>query len=142
MTNSERTRSTSTSFAKPSPPMPPPPSDFEPLHLTEARLSTPVRLSPVERRALEHHFDSKITTEPNDTYRVQPGSVVGSAQIGSRTIVVQPKLRIDRVLFMTAYTADPYRWQERWSTIATTGTLTDGIAALFLTAYQRTVAQG
>jgi 5-methylcytosine-specific restriction enzyme subunit McrC len=113
-----------------------------PLHLTEAQRSTPVRLTPVERRALEHYFDSKITTEPDDTYCVQPGSVVGSAQIGDRTVVVQPKLRIDRVLFMTAYTADPYRWQERWSTITATGTLTDGIAALFLTAYQRTIAQG
>jgi 5-methylcytosine-specific restriction enzyme subunit McrC len=123
--------------------MPPlPSSDRNPLHLTEARLSTPVRLTPVERRALEHHFDAKITTEPDDTYRVQPGSVVGTIQIGKRTVVVQPKLRIDRVLFMTAYSADPHRWQDRWSTITATGTLTDGIAALFLTAYQHTVAQG
>jgi 5-methylcytosine-specific restriction enzyme subunit McrC len=122
--------------------MPIPPSDRDPLHLTEALRSTEVRLTPVERRALEDYFDSKITTEPDGTYRVQPGSVVGSAQIGDRTVVVQPKLRIDRVLFMTAYTADPYNWQERWSSITATGTLTDGIAALFLTAYQRTIAQG
>ena len=88
------------------------------------------------------HFEATITTEPDDTYRVQPGSVVGSLRIGDRTVVVEPKLPIDRVLFMTAYTADPHRWQDKWSTISSTGSLTDGIAALFLTAYHRTVAGG
>ena len=58
--------------------MPPSPSDVDPLHLTEARLSTPVRLTLGERRALEDHFEAKITTEPDESYRVQPGSVVGS----------------------------------------------------------------
>ena len=95
-----------------------------------------------QRRLVEEHFEATITTEPDDTYRVQPGSVVGSLRIGDRTVVVEPKLPIDRVLFMTAYTADPHRWQDTWSTISRNGSLTDGIAALFLAAYQRTVAQG
>jgi 5-methylcytosine-specific restriction enzyme subunit McrC len=95
-----------------------------------------------QRRLVEEHFEATITTEPDDTYRVQPGSVVGSLRIGDRTVVVEPKLPIDRVLFMTAYTADPHRWQDKWSTISSTGSLTDGIAALFLTAYHRTVAGG
>jgi 5-methylcytosine-specific restriction enzyme subunit McrC len=117
-------------------------SDRDLLLLTEARLSAPVRLNPGERRVLEDHFEAKITTELDESYRVRPGSVVGSVQIGARTVVVEPKLRIDRVLFMTAYTADPHRSRDQWSTIAAAGNLTDGIAALFLTAYQRTVAQG
>jgi 5-methylcytosine-specific restriction enzyme subunit McrC len=123
--------------------MPPNPSATDnPLQLTETRRSAPIHLTASERRALEEHFEATITTEPDGTYRVQPGSVVGSLRIGDRIVVVEPKLRIDRVLFMTAYAADPHRWQERWSSITSTGSLTDGIAALFLTAYQRTVAQG
>lgn len=112
------------------------------LQLTETRQSAPTRLTGLERRILEQRFEATITTGPDDTYRVRPGSVVGSLRIGNRTVVVEPKLPIDRVLFMTAYTADPHRWQDNWSAIASAGRLTDGIAALFLTAYQRTVAQG
>lgn len=112
------------------------------MQLTETRRSAPTRLTALERRTLEERFEATITTEPDDTYRVQPGSIVGSLRIGDCTVVVQPKLPIDRVLFMTAYTADPHRWQDKWSTISSTGSLTDGIAALFITAYQRTVAQG
>ncbi|MET3805077.1 5-methylcytosine-specific restriction enzyme subunit McrC [Nakamurella sp. UYEF19] len=112
-----------------------------PLQLMESRRSTPTRLTALERHMMEQRFEATITTESNDTYRVQPGSVVGSLRIGNRTVVVEPKLPIDRVLFMTAYTADPHRWHESWSSISSAGSLTDGIAALFLIAYQRTVAQ-
>ena len=122
--------------------MPPSLSDRDPLHLTEARLSTPVRLNPIERRRPGGPLRGQDHHRARRSYRVQPGSVVGSVHIGARTVVVEPKLRIDRVLFMTAYTADPHRWRDQWSTIAAAGTLTDGIAALFLAAYQRTVAQG
>jgi len=44
-----------------------------------------------QRRLVEEHFEATITTEPDDTYRVQPGSVVGSLRIGDRTVVVEPK---------------------------------------------------
>jgi 5-methylcytosine-specific restriction enzyme subunit McrC len=119
-----------------------PPTSAPVLQLTEARTSAPLTLSTIERQALETSFEATISTGPDDTYRVQPGSVVGSLQIASRTIVVQPKIRIDRVLFMTAYAADPHHWHNHWSTIAHAGSLTDGVTALFVSAYQRVLAQG
>lgn len=112
------------------------------LQLTEGRVSAPLALSPVERQALETSFDATISTGPDDTYRVRPGSVVGSLEIAGRIVVVQPKIRIDRVLFMAAYAADPHNWHNHWSAIAHAGHLTDGVTALFLSAYQRVLAQG
>jgi len=119
-----------------------PPSATETVQLAEWALSLPVHLSVDERRALERHFDATVTTESVDTFRILPGSVVGSINVGSRVFVVTPKIPIDRVLFMTAYAADPHRWQDDWSSITTTPTLTDGIASLFVSACQRTLTRG
>lgn len=43
---------------------------------------------------------------------------------------------------MTAYAADPHNWHQHWSSISQTRGLTDGVAAVFLSAYRRVVAQG
>jgi 5-methylcytosine-specific restriction enzyme subunit McrC len=113
------------------------------LQLTEWSVSPPLDLSFEDRRTLEEYFQSKITSSAAaGQFQVQPGSVIGSVTIGDRTIVVQPKLRIDRVLFMTAYAADPYTWRDTWTTISSTHTLTDGMAAMFVTACERTLGQG
>lgn len=118
------------------------PTDRSSLQLTEGRVSSPLELSPLERQALEDHFDATITTDPGGSYRVRPGNVVGSLRIAGRVVVVEPKIPIDRVLFMTAYAVDPHNWHQHWSSISQTGGLTDGVAAVFLSAYRRVVAQG
>ncbi len=112
------------------------------LELTEGRPSAPIALSAAERHALEDFFAATIKSGPDDTYPIQPGNIVGSLDVAGRTVVVQPKIPIDRVLFITAYAADPHNWQNHWSAIGHTGQLTDGVTALFLSAYERVTAQG
>lgn len=114
----------------------------EALQLTEGKFSFPVLLTPLERVGLETHFEASFATEPDGRVRVRSGNVVGSLNIEGRDVLVQPKLPVDRVLFMTAYAADPYHWDDRWSIIGRHRSLTDGIAALFVNAYRRTLAQG
>lgn len=54
--------------------------------------------------------------------------------MGGVSIVVKPKIPIDQVLFMTAFTADPYHWKDAWSSVSSVDNLVDGIFALFLKA--------
>lgn len=118
------------------------PTDRSILRLTEGRVSAPLELSRLERQLLEGSFDATISTDPGGTYRVRPGNVVGSLRIADRFVVVEPKIPIDRVLFMTAYAADPHNWHQHWSTISQTGDLIDGVVNVFLSAYRRVLAQG
>ncbi|MFE7631581.1 McrC family protein [Kocuria sp. NPDC057446] len=92
---------------------------------------------------LETRFEAVIrATGHGDEVTVRPGGVVGSVSVGGVPIVVRPKIPIDRVLFMTAYAADPFRWEENWSVIAGVDDLQDGMTALFVAACHRTLQRG
>ncbi|ALU39028.1 hypothetical protein AS188_03880 [Kocuria flava] len=92
---------------------------------------------------LETRFEAVVRASGHgDEVAVRPGGVVGSVSVGGVPIVVRPKIPIDRVLFMTAYAADPFRWEENWSVIAGADDLEDGMAALFVAACRRTLQRG
>lgn len=113
------------------------------LQLTEWETSAPLTLKSSQRHALETRFEAVVrATGHGDEVTVRPGGVVGSVSVGGVPIVVRPKIPIDRVLFMTAYAADPFRWEENWSVIAGVDDLQDGMAALFVAACRRTLQRG
>lgn len=111
--------------------------------LTEWRKSDPIRLTRVQREGLEKHFAASIETGPtDDTFRVTPRNVVGSVTIGGETFVVSPKIPIDRVLFMVAYAADPFAWEDGWASLSGSKDLVEGMAALFVRTCDRVLARG
>lgn len=113
------------------------------LQLTEWETSGPLALSSAQRHVLETRFEAVVrATGHGDEVTVRPGGVVGSVSVGGVPLVVRPKIPIDRVLFMTAYAADPFRWEENWSAIAGVDDLEDGMAALFVAACRRTLQRG
>lgn len=113
------------------------------LQLSEWEPSGPLTLTSAQRRVLETRFEAVVrATGHGDEVTVRPGGVVGSVSVGGVPIVVRPKIPIDRVLFMTAYAADPFRWDEAWSAIAGVDDLEDGMAALFVEACRRTLQWG
>lgn len=113
------------------------------LTLTEWSNSGPITVSTEQRRVLESAFAASITTCPvGDQVRVTPGSVVGTISVGGTSIVVKPKIPIDRVLFMTAFIADPYHWKDAWSSISSVDDLVDGMVGLFLKACRTVTARG
>lgn len=113
------------------------------LTLTEWSNSGPISVSTAQRRVLESAFAASITTcAVGDQVRVTPGSVVGTVSVGGVSIVVKPKIPIDRVLFMTAFTADPYHWKDAWSSVSSVDNLVDGMVALFLKACRTVTARG
>ncbi|PWF84028.1 hypothetical protein CIK52_13925 [Kocuria rosea] len=113
------------------------------LQLTEWETSGPLTLTSSQRHVLETRFEAVFrATGKDDEVTVRPGGVVGSVSVGGIPIVVRPRIPIDRVLFMTAYAADPFRWEENWSAIAGVDDLEDGMAALFVAACRRTLQRG
>ncbi|GAA1347115.1 McrC family protein [Arthrobacter roseus] len=113
------------------------------LQLTEWRRSESLALTHSERRALEGHFDAHVESTGDPTLMsVTPGSIIGSLSVAGRTITVAPKIPIDRVLFMTAFTADPYRWQEETASLGHTDDLVLGLARLFIRSCDGVVARG
>ncbi|SDD26341.1 McrC family protein [Auraticoccus monumenti] len=112
------------------------------LRLTENQRTRVDSLSTTERITLESVFNASITTLPDGALHVQAGNVIGSVLVGERPVVVRPKIEVDRVLFMTAYAADPYRWRDGWSAVAGIDDLVEGITALFVRACESTLARG
>jgi 5-methylcytosine-specific restriction enzyme subunit McrC len=57
-----------------------------------------------------------ITITPSvgtdSSYDLTPGSEIGAVLAGDLAIEIQPKIPIDRVLFMVSYALDPKRWRE------------------------------
>lgn len=113
------------------------------LQLTERRTSPPVHLTPAQRVALERHFQAVIASGPTaDTFVVTPQDWIGTLTVDGTTVVVSPKIAIDRVLFMVSYALDPWHWQEDWARLAGVDRLVDGLAALFVRTCDRVLARG
>jgi 5-methylcytosine-specific restriction enzyme subunit McrC len=111
--------------------------------LTEWEKSPPITLLPAERRILERIFRARITSSDEEgRWIVTAGGRVGTITRGGSVIVVQPKIPIDRVLFMIAYANDPFGWDDEWSSLHDVDDLVDGLAALFAHAAERTLARG
>ncbi|MGB7448761.1 MAG: hypothetical protein WA892_06485 [Ornithinimicrobium sp.] len=112
------------------------------IRLTEWRLSDPVDLSPAVRQVLETSFDASTTSVADGRFRIRPGGVVGSVRVGEEQVLVEPKVKIDRVLFMVAYAADPYRWKDSCAVLGEADGLLEGVAALLMRACDPLLAQG
>lgn len=110
--------------------------------LTEWQASDPIDISDGLRAVLESTFEARVVTAGGGKVRAIPGGVVGSVQVGAERIVVTPKIGIDRVLFMVAHAADPYRWSPTASTINQVEDLVEGMGALLVQACEGLIAQG
>lgn len=49
---------------------------------------------------------------PQGNYLLTPGSTVGSVTVGDLSIEIRPKIPIDRLLFLAAYTLSPKTWRD------------------------------
>ena len=113
------------------------------LRLTEWQTSAPLPLSGAQRAGLEQHFQARIVSGPTpDTFTVTPTNIVGTLTLDGTTVIVAPKIAIDRVLFMVSYALDALRWKDVWSQLAGVTDLVDGMAGLFVQTCDRVLAQG
>ena len=71
-----------------------------------------VPLDAGQRAALtDAHIEVKPPESEGETWILRPSSYIGTIRLGDLSIVVRPKIRIDRVMFLVAYALDPNDWK-------------------------------
>lgn len=104
------------------------------LELTEYVTERAVDLTLHEANELRAAFPSltiSLSWDVPGAFDVTPGAEVGVVALTSRTVIVRPKVLVDRVLFLLSYAMDPVRWQDRAATYADAPDLVQGMAALY-----------
>jgi 5-methylcytosine-specific restriction enzyme subunit McrC len=115
------------------------------LQLTEYKTSASIPLSHEERDALRELVPS-LTIEPSvgteDRYDITPGSTIGAVQLDGFSIEIQPKIPIDRVVFLISYALDPKQWLDSGFDFATADSLVDAIVPGFARQLRRALQRG
>ena len=58
------------------------------------------------------HIDVTPPTDEGTTWVLRPSSRIGTIRVGDLSVIVRPKIPIDRVMFMVAYAIDPKDWKK------------------------------
>ena len=117
------------------------------LKLKEYEPRTGVELSVEERDFLrENKIDVSPTQGAQGRYDLTPGSWIGALSIGSLAVNIQPKIRLDRVMFLISYALDPSKWRDTGFDFGVEDSLVEAIVPGFVRqvrrAFRRGVLQG
>ena len=116
------------------------------IDLQEYARSEPVQLSVAQRDSLTR-IERSLTVEPapgaEDEYYLTPGSVIGAFESGGLSVLIRPKLAIDRVLFLASYAMGAFKLREmdRFD-YADARTLVEAMALALAAAARRAFAGG
>lgn len=102
-------------------------------------LSRPER-DALQRAAPDISIRPVVGTE--DCYDLTPGSMIGVTDTGSVVISIQPKIAIERVMFLISYAVDPSCWKELSSEYAGHDSLVEAIAPAFCRLVSRATYRG
>ena len=75
--------------------------------------SVHARLDMGQRAALaKAHIEVAAPTDDQHTWTLRPSSYIGAVRAGGLSIIVRPKILIDRVMFLVAYALNPKEWRQ------------------------------
>jgi 5-methylcytosine-specific restriction enzyme subunit McrC len=99
-------------------------------------------ITPEVARVLQDRFHCRIalTDTSGHRYNVEARQYVGAVVDGDTTVIVRPKLPIERVLFLLAHSVDP-TWAGD-AALAEADSLTEGVVTLFAAACDRAMRNG
>jgi len=114
------------------------------LELIEHTPRLGVDLSTAEVAALQRLAGATVVPSMSQpgSFDVSPGSTVGVLTVDERRIVLEPKVPIDRVLFLLSYALDPVRWQDLMTTYGTAPDLPEAMAAALASAVRDALRPG
>jgi len=122
---------------------------MQPLTLVEYQScsSVPLTLEQLdELRRVAPSVDVSPTPGRTDHYELRPGSFVGAVNLPGLAIEIQPKIPIDRLLFLISYVLGHRKWQEVPFDLEQAPSLVEAIVPGFVAqvrrAFQRGVLQG
>jgi 5-methylcytosine-specific restriction enzyme subunit McrC len=111
--------------------------------LREHQPSEPLLL--YEQELAEVLSVASLTLEPTgrpDEYVITPGSEVGALEFKNLSLVIEPKLPIDRVLFLVSYALDPSRWKDTDVSLPSHAGLVEAVIHAFVAHARRAFARG
>jgi 5-methylcytosine-specific restriction enzyme subunit McrC len=117
----------------------------EVLRLSEYHTSEAVELSPAQRdwlREPDLHLDIAPTRGIEGHYDVTPSSWIGALEGPGLSILIRPKLPIERVLFMMSYALDPASWRDLQFGFSESESLVEAIAPGFVYQIRKAFARG
>lgn len=114
------------------------------LLLREWTTSTGVELSRGEIDVLRSTMRTSVQPTVGDSglWDVTPGNVVGAVKVGLRTIIIEPKMDISRVLFLLGYVADPKVWREEDAEVEHATDVVSAVAQLLVNLGLRALRRG
>ncbi len=115
------------------------------LELREHQLMTAVPLAGDELAALQGRLSSLAISPAGGLpgrYDLRPGSRVGSLDLAGLRLRIHPKLPVDRVLFLLAYSADPKLWDKRAACFGEHDDLVEAVAVGFVHLVRRVIRHG
>ncbi len=115
---------------------------MNPFH--EWTLARGVQLTPAQRHTLRHTFKAVVQPAdvPDGFYDVRPESTIGAANVDGATMIVRPKITIDRIMFLLGYTADPQVWQDGDTDLAGKPDLVTAMATVYARLATRALERG
>jgi len=115
------------------------------LTLSEYQTTPAVELSLQQLRDLRAVAPSVAVTPTLDHdgyYDLTPGAQIGAINLGELSIVIRPKLPIDRLLFLLSYALDPLSWSPLPFDFQEEPSLVEAVIPGFLAQVRRTFVRG
>ena len=86
--------------------------------------------------------DVSPAPDPDGAYLLKPSSFVGAVNIGDLSVIVRPKIPVDRVMFLMTYAMDPRHWRDESIDLAPDDDVLEAVALAFVHRTQRAVRRG
>ena len=115
-----------------------------PLELTEYQdCVRPGSLNTVELQALAAaHISVAPSVDSPGSHVLRPSSWVGAVNIGDWSVIVRPKIRMDRAMFLLMYALDPIHWRNEAIDLAPDANILEAVAMAFSRRTQRAIHRG
>ena len=88
------------------------------------------------------HIQVTPSTDEEGAYTLKPSSYVGAVNVGDLAVVVRPKIRIDRVMFLIAYAMDPKNWKHDLAELNRADDILEAIALVFAHRTRQAIRRG
>ena len=116
----------------------------QPLELTEYQQC--VWDAPLDHGQLQALAAAHISVSPSvdreDAHLLRPSSWVGAVNIGDRSVIVRPKIPVDRAMFLMTYALDPKHWRNEAIDLAPDADVLEAVALAFARRTQQAIHRG
>ena len=116
----------------------------QPIELTEFQQC--VWDAPLDHGQLQALAAAHISVSPSvdreGAHLLRPSSWVGAVNIGDRSVIVRPKILVDRVMFLMTYALDPKHWRNEATDLAPDADVLEAVALAFAHRTQQAVHRG